>query len=119
MTKLKKIYVEVGGWLIKRYLNVVQWSVETQRFVGPRSKNVLFLQTIELSSNNAQLTILLLYQQRSHEPLFRKIHVIHITILLSRMMGAISNPSIVTLGIFAPARLTIVGKRSSVAASCQ
>ena len=43
------------------------------------------------------------------------------TILLSRMIGAMSNPSIVTFGIFAPpaARLTIVGKRSSVAASCQ
>ena len=41
-----------------------------------------------------------------------------ITLLLSRMMGAISNPSIVTFGIFAPARLAIVGKRSSVTASC-
>ena len=34
------------------------------------------------------------------------------------MIGAMSNPSSVTLGISAPASLTIVGNRSSVAASC-
>ena len=39
-TKLKNCYGiephnyvvdEVGGWLIERYLNIVQWSVETEK----------------------------------------------------------------------------------------
>ena len=35
--KLAILYLyEVGGWLIERYLNVVQRSVETERF-GPWS----------------------------------------------------------------------------------
>ena len=41
-----------------------------------------------------------------------------LTWLFSMRIGAMSKPSIVTLGISAPARAAIVGKRSSVAASC-